>query len=129
LDRDMARRRVERVSGLEDFLSVGVAECHLAAQDITPVRALAPIVWQPLHQRRSVDVLVEGGEVHGVALELVRPIGDRPELAALGRAVLGNLRHRLPSILSLAGRGYTGGGRAPPQRPPAPPRPPALFRA
>ena len=89
----MTRRRVEGVAGFEDLFAIGVAKDQLAADDIAPVRALAAVIWQSLHERRRVDVLAEGREIHRVPVEIVGPIHDRTKLPTLRRAVPRNLRH------------------------------------
>src|SRR5205814_2595606 len=90
-----------RVTGLEDLFAIGVAERQPAAYDVSPVRALTAIVREPFHQRCRVDVLVKGREIHRIALDLIGSIGHRPELAALRRALLRNLRHDRPPWLDV----------------------------
>ena len=53
LDRGVAGRGVERVTGPEDLLAVGVPERSLAADHVAPVRALAAVVGETLQQRTS----------------------------------------------------------------------------
>jgi hypothetical protein len=78
---------VEGVADLENLITVGVPCCHLALEDVAPMRALAAVVRKPLHEGRRVDVFEERREAHGVAVELVAQIHHRTGLLALWRVV------------------------------------------
>src|SRR2546421_5080951 len=92
LDRDVAGRRVEGVAGLEDLLAIRVSKGEAAVDDVTPVRALAAVVRQPLEHGGRVDVLAELDETHRVAVDVLVPILHRTMVVDL-RALLRYLRH------------------------------------
>jgi hypothetical protein len=83
----VAGRRIEGVACLEHLITVGVPSGHLALDHVAPMRTLAPVVGKPLHEWRRVDVFVEQGEAHGVAIEIVAEIHHGSSFLALWGAV------------------------------------------
>src|SRR4029078_3472841 len=54
----------------ECLVAVDVAEHDAAADHDAPVRALAPVIGEAGEQRRRIDILLEGLETDGVAVEV-----------------------------------------------------------
>ena len=79
----MARGHVEGVTGLDDLLVIRIPDSQAAGGQITPVRALAAVAREALEHRSEVGILSNGGEVHGIAVEVVGPV--------LGHAVVDDL--------------------------------------
>jgi hypothetical protein len=55
------------------------------------VRALTLVIRQALQQRRRVEVLTEGEEIHAAAVELAEPVHEEPgsSNSALSLEILG----------------------------------------
>jgi hypothetical protein len=98
----MAGPGVVRVACLTDLFTVGVTPGQRAGEDITPVRALTPVVWQALKHRRQVRVLPDSHGSDGVAIELIAPVLRRAHVGDIHGALPGYLRH-LAHLLQVDG--------------------------
>src|SRR5271170_1013195 len=89
----MAGWHVEGVARSDHILVIGVANCHLSLEQVSPVWALTPVVGQALEHRRQVSVLTNSHEVDGVPIELLRPILGHPHVIDLRGGFSRYLRH------------------------------------
>jgi hypothetical protein len=99
----MSGWHVERLAGSDDFVVVGVVNCHLSLEHISPVWALAAVVGQALQHRRKVSVLANGHEVDGVAIGFLGPF--------LADAKVTDLLRRFSLIPSTCGGSIPGSYR------------------
>src|SRR5690242_2356475 len=92
-DRRVSPGYVKRVAGLEHFVVVGEAVGDLALEHVSPMWARTAVVGQSLEERRGIDRLPEGDEVHRVVVEVLVPVLDRPVILDVRSARPRNSRH------------------------------------
>ena len=95
----MARSPVVGVTGPVDLVPVGIAQHQLSPDHEAPVRALAPVVRQPLEQGRRVEVPLVRLEGHRVAVEVHVATLDDLLVHEDGSFLLRRARH--PLLLSV----------------------------